>query len=184
MIKKIGIIALIIMAVIASTSITANGKPLTKKAGACVLLDVIASKEYVLHDDIPMHIVTQMYLNNQARNNGLDENMVFALIKIESGYRNVRSKTCDNGLMQINDINKAYLKEKLGITDLMDERQNIAAGCYMLGRLKKKYKTNHKALMAYHMGEAGAKRLWKKGIYKSKYSKKVMNEVRSLKEKQ
>ena len=71
--------------------------------------------------------------------------------------------TRDNGIMQINDVNRVWLKENLGIDDLMDPYQNIDAGTAMLSGLADKYGT-HKAMLAYQYGEAGMAKKVARGI--------------------
>jgi hypothetical protein len=44
----------------------------------------------------------------------------------------------------------------------------------MLRRLFEKYEDPAKVLMAYNMGEGGAGKLWKKGVFESNYSRKIM----------
>jgi soluble lytic murein transglycosylase-like protein len=66
-------------------------------------------------------------------------------------------------MMQINDVNRAWLRERYGIEDLMNPYQNINAGTAMLGELKTKYGI-HRAMMAYQYGEAGMARKVAKGV--------------------
>lgn len=87
------------------------------------------------------------------------------------------SKTGDYGLMQINEINHKWLAETYGMTDMLNAKENIYCGVKMIADLVHKYGDTHKALMAYNMGEGGARKLWKKGILTSKYSRKVMENM-------
>lgn len=82
------------------------------------------------------------------------------------------SSTDDYGLMQINKVNFKWLREK-GIEPL-DYKGNIEAGVLMLSEAVKKHGDYGLALMAYNCGDAGAKRLWKKGIYSTEYSRATM----------
>lgn len=108
--------------------------------------------------------------------------LVMALMWVESRYdASVISATNDYGLMQINKCNHKYLREKLGVSDFLDARDNIKAGVYMLSGYLLKYKDVHKALMAYNMGVSGASNAWKKGIYSSKYSRRVVTVWETLK---
>lgn len=83
-----------------------------------------------------------------------------------------RSKTGDYGMMQINKSNFSWLRE-MGIEPL-DEKGNITAGVYMLSEALSRCNTVNEALMVYNRGAAGAKRLWKKGIYSTRYSRETM----------
>lgn len=100
---------------------------------------------------------------------------VMALIQQESGFQpKVVSETADWGLMQINEINHKWLTKELGITNFLNPYQNIQAGIYMLSDLFEKYKKPNLVLMAYNLGETGAKRLWKKKIYHTQYSQRIL----------
>ena len=101
--------------------------------------------------------------------------LVMALIETESNFQpNLISRTNDYGLMQINKCNHKRLSAELGITDFLNPSQNVEAGCYMLSELLYKYKDLNVVLMAYNMGEGNAKKLWKQGVWSSKYSNKIM----------
>ena len=76
--------------------------------------------------------------------------------------------------MQINTVNHEWLQEKLGITDFLDPYQNTRSGIYILRTLFEKYQDTAKVLMAYNMGEDGAKKLWDKGIYDTSTHKKSL----------
>lgn len=100
--------------------------------------------------------------------------LVFALIKQESNFNSdAISSTDDYGLMQINVINHTTLSEVLGITDFLDPYQNIHGGIYLLSTLLHKYDVVD-ALMAYNLGERGAKALWNNNIHSTEYAESVM----------
>lgn len=82
------------------------------------------------------------------------------------------SSTNDYGIMQINKVNFEWLRKK-GIEPL-DHKGNIEAGVLMLSEAVKKHGDYGLALMAYNCGDAGAKRLWNKGIYSTEYSRSTM----------
>ena len=44
----------------------------------------------------------------------------------------------------------------------------------MLKDLFNKYESAEKVLMAYNLGETGAKNLWEKGVYETDYSVKII----------
>lgn len=105
----------------------------------------------------------------------MDFSLIMAMIEHESNFRaDVVSNTGDYGLMQINKANHKWLSKELGVTDFLDEKQNIRAGVYVIRLLFQKYGNDtNKVLMAYNMGEANAKRLWKEGITSSAYSQEI-----------
>lgn len=106
----------------------------------------------------------------------IDYSFIMGLIQTESQFNpNIISSTNDYGLMQINKVNHKWLQEKLGITDFLDPHQNVRAGTYILRNLFEKYENPELVLMAYNMGENGAKKLWDKGIYESDYTNKVFS---------
>jgi len=131
--------------------------------------------------DIPLSRELQEYTFRLCEENGLDYEMVLALMDQESDYREkVISKTNDYGIMQINEINHEWLKEELGIDDFLEAEQNILAGIRILAELTEKYEDPHLVLMAYNCGETGAKRLWKQGKTTSEYSRSIMARAEEL----
>ncbi len=111
----------------------------------------------------------------------LDFSFVMAMIWQESTFRSdVISGTNDYGLMQINKINHEWLTQTIGVTDFLDPYQNIRAGTFILRKLFEKYKDPSMVLMAYNMGEGGAGRLWKQGIYSTSYSESVLAYQRQI----
>lgn len=108
----------------------------------------------------------------------IDFPFIMGLIHHESNFKsNVISGTNDYGLMQINTINHVWLSEKFGFTDFLDPYQNTRAGLYILRTLFEKYEDPSKVLMAYNMGESGAKRLWEQGIFETDYSISVLEKA-------
>lgn len=119
---------------------------------------------------------TQNMIYEKCVEYGVDFPLVMAVIFKESSFRPdvVSSDGGDYGLMQINRINHGWLSKELGITDFLDPEQNVTAGIYMLHQLFDKYDDPAKVLMAYNMGEGGAGKLWKQGIYSSSYAEGVL----------
>ena len=113
----------------------------------------------------------------------IDFSLVMGLIQNESNFDPTTvSGTNDYGYMQINKVNHKWLKKVLGITDFTDPYQNIRAGVFVLRKLFERYQDTNMVLMAYNMGEDGAARLWKKGIYSTDYTEKVLNYQKQFKE--
>lgn len=133
--------------------------------------------------DVPLASDLQDLIFSECRSKNVSPDLVVALIGVESGYNpSMVSKTNDYGLMQINACHKEFFRKRLQITDLLDERQNIRAGVYMLSGIVGRYSDLNQALMVYNCGEAGAKRLWKQGVTSTAYSRKVIESVAGLKE--
>lgn len=140
-----------------------------------------ADKQYY---NIPLSTELQDYIFNLTKQYNVPTEIVIAVIERESSYRpNVTGLAGEQGLMQIHPINHERLTDALGITDFYDPKQNILAGTYMLSELFAKYDTATEALMCYNCGEAGAKRLWAKGITQTEYTVGILNFIETLETK-
>ena len=131
----------------------------------------------VVYYDVPLDHDLQDFIRARCGEYGVEMELILAMIETESSFRaDAYSKTNDVGLMQINKCNHEWLREELGITDFTDPRQNVLAGVHIIaGHLDKTDGDKHLALMRYNCGASGAKRLWKKGIYNSAYSRKIVD---------
>lgn len=99
--------------------------------------------------------------------------LVLAVAEQESRFNpSTISRTRDYGIMQINKVNHKWLRN-MGIEPL-DRKGNVEAGVLMLSNALKSCNTVNEALMIYNCGAGGAKRLWKKGVYSTKYSRETM----------
>lgn len=131
-------------------------------------------QDFIVYD-IPLDKKLQRYTYDMCEEYGIEYEMMLAVMDVETGgtYNpKLLSKTNDIGLCQINKCNWEWLAEA-GLADLKDPRQNINAGCIILGGLVEKYGSSHRAVMAYNMGRGGASKVWKKGFRTSRYSRKV-----------
>ena len=127
--------------------------------------------------DIPLSKDLQLYTYNKCVDYGIPDHyeLVLAMMWQESNYTaDLVSSTNDYGIMQINSCNHSWLVDLLGPTDFLDASDNINAGVYVISKLLIKYGDEHKALMAYNMGEHGASLNWQAGNYTSKYSRSVV----------
>lgn len=123
--------------------------------------------------DLDENIQEFIYLLCEGYN--IDYSFVLALIDQESSFTiNAVSDTGDYGLFQINEINFEELENKLGITDISDPYENTRAGMFILRKLFEKYEEPTKVLMAYNMGETGAKILWDKNVFSTSYTDKIL----------
>lgn len=129
--------------------------------------------EYVYSTVVPLSLSLQHKLQDACFEYNVPYALALAVIEQESAF----DETADNGicygLMQLHPINYPRLRE-LGYEPLEPEG-NLYAGVYMLSELLTKYPDNHQALMAYNLGETGAKKLWNEGQYCSQYSMKVLS---------
>lgn len=134
--------------------------------------------------DIPLSKDLQLYTYNRCVEYGIPEHyeLVLAMMWQESNYTpDIISATDDYGIMQINACNHEWLSDLLGTTNLLDVYQNIDAGTYIISKMLLKYGDEHKALMAYNMGENGAALNWDAGIYTSSYSRGIIAKCEAIK---
>lgn len=106
----------------------------------------------------------------------IDFTLIMAIMMQESSFRSdLISSTNDYGLMQINKCNHEWITKTIGVDDFLNPEQNIRAGVFVIRKLFEKYTDPEMVLMSYHFGDDGAQKLWKAGIYESKYSQSVLN---------
>lgn len=134
--------------------------------------------------DVPLSKEIQDYIFKIADEYEIPAELIFATIEIESNFNpNVISKTNDYGLCQINICNHEWLKENLGLDNMLDPYQNIKASAYMYSdKLKSTDGDIGLAAMAYNCGSGGAQKLWNQGIYSTSYSRKLVNTYNKYKE--
>lgn len=87
---------------------------------------------------------------------GLERALVFAVIKVESGFNAAAvSNKGAVGLMQITESTGNYIAGKLGESehDLTDPDTNVKYGCYYLRYLIEKFGNTDTAIVAYNAGE-------------------------------
>lgn len=134
--------------------------------------------------DIPLSKDLQLYTYNRCIEYGIPEHyeLILAMMWQESNYTpDIISATDDYGIMQINACNHEWLSDLLGTTNFLDVYQNIDAGTYIISKMLLKYGDEHKALMAYNMGENGAALNWDAGIYTSSYSREIIAKREAIK---
>lgn len=135
--------------------------------------------------DIPLSEDLQQFTYDTCRYYGIEEHYetVLAMMWRESTFESTRiSVTNDYGLLQINICNHKYLKETLGLVDMLDEKDNIEGGVYLLSTLLSDYDSVEEALMVYNMGPGGAALQWERGNYTSAYVKDVLTKTEAIKE--
>lgn len=128
--------------------------------------------------DVPMDKELQEFVWILSYAYNVDFPLVMAVINQESSFRtDVVSDSDDFGLMQINKINHQWLNETLKVSDFLNPYQNVRAGIFILGKLLQKYEEPSKALMAYNLGETGAKTFWDNGIFETNYTKAILTKA-------
>ena len=126
---------------------------------------------------VPLSSSLQNTVKEASQLFGVSEQLILAVIEVESSYNpDAYSEGC-YGLMQINEINMPWLESELstyGVTSIKENpADNIKAGAFLIGLYIRRYGDLHKALMAYNCGEYGAQDLWDAGYESSRYSRKV-----------
>lgn len=140
----------------------------------CRLRVEVKAPEADKYRDIPLDHELQDVALAACEEYGVLPDVLFAVMEVESGYRlDARNGKC-YGLMQIHSINLPWLQEQIGTTDLSDPTQNIEAGAYILGGYLERYSLTD-SLMAYNLGEGGAKAQWAQGIHETAYTRKVLD---------
>lgn len=139
------------------------------------LIEAALVEQGYFHEEIPLDYSLQDELITVCDEYNVPLHIALGVIQAESSFtEDAESGSC-YGYMQINSVNKNWLNESIGVTDLTDPYQNIRSGVYMLGDLYEKYGDWHKALIAYNYGEGGAqKHVFSKGLETTTYSRTVM----------
>lgn len=138
-------------------------------------LNLLSSDEEAGYYDVPLSHALQNYIYEICVDEEVPVSLVIAMIDHESKFNpEAVSDTGDYGLMQINKINHDTLKEQYRTVDMLDPYQNVYCGIKMIGLYLKLYEDYTKALMAYNMGEYGAKKAWRNGINSTKYTNAVL----------
>lgn len=106
--------------------------------------------------------------------------LLMVMIERESrGVADAENEGCV-GLMQISTKWHKNRMDRLGATDIYDEEQNIHVAADYLSELFEKYGEVYLVLMCYNMGEAGAQKLFDKGIYESSYAVEICERAAEL----
>lgn len=117
----------------------------------------------------------QKYVQDLCTERHISYPLVLAVIERETGYRNIKGDgDSSTGYMQVMQKWHEERMKSLGVTDLSVPEENIAVGIDYLIELFEKYTDVELVLMAYNMGESGAKKLWEQGIYSSRYSSYIV----------
>jgi soluble lytic murein transglycosylase-like protein len=151
-----------------------------------IVEDEALFEEEVVYYDVPLSHELQDYIKELCDEYDVPMDLVIAIIEQESTFRSsVISESNDYGLMQINVINHDHMAKELGITDFLDPFQNVLCGIHMISdHLADTDGNIELALMMYNRGEAGAKKLWDRGIYSISYSRSILEKYESYRTRQ
>lgn len=101
----------------------------------------------------------QDYVEKYCAEYGVDENLVYAVIKCESGYDNAAvSHANAKGLMQLTEETFEWVQTKTGESlsneDLFDPETNIKYGTKLLSLNLEEFGDERAAIAAYHAGRS------------------------------
>lgn len=144
-----------------------------------IVLIGINSSSYVLKYLYP--IKYSEYVEKYSLEYKLDKNLVYSIIKAESGFDPKAVSTSNaKGLMQILDSTGKWAAEKIKIKDfessmLLEPKINIRIGCWYIAKLLNQYDQNTDlALAAYNAGSGNVSK-WLKDTGFSKDGKTLDN---------
>ncbi len=136
--------------------------------------EAILEQNY-LYDEIPLDYDTQACLRAWCEQYSVPYSLALGVIEAESSFQPDASNGSCYGYMQINSINREWLGEQIGVTDLKDPLQNLHSGVFMLSDLYGKYEDWSKVLICYNCGEKGAyDNYFSQGLTSSRYSRRVL----------
>lgn len=128
--------------------------------------------------------VVQVYLWELCKEKKLNYYLVVALLEHESHYKYDCLGDYGNsfGYMQIYQKYHIDRMKKEQVADLMDPYGNMRVGTTFLQELYEGYGSSgdNCVLMVYNMGTGGAKKLWRKGIYSSEYSREIIKRSKEI----
>lgn len=163
----IPVIAFLLLISCTPTSEVADAQELPKNETTAQAVEV---QKWQAWPEVPLSNDVQEYIHTLCEEYNLAYSFIIALVATESNFNSdIISATDDYGLMQINACN-----HREGF-DYLDPYDNITMGIEMLSDLAEKYSDVESVLVAYNLGEAGAKELWKQGVYSTDYTKKVLD---------
>lgn len=138
----------------------------------------------VFYYDVPLSDSLQRYIYEICADEGVPVTLVLAMIEHESRFNpEVVSSTDDYGLMQINEVNHEWLEEDYRCADMLNPYQNIFCGVKIISQYIVKYDSDYgKALMAYNMGDYGARKAWQNGVSSTNYSANILELMQKYEE--
>ena len=138
----------------------------------------------VFYYNIPLSDSLQRYIYEVCADEGVPVTLVLAMIEHESRFNpEVVSSTDDYGLMQINEVNHEWLEEDFRCADMLNPYQNVFCGIKIIAKYIEKYEGDYgKALMAYNMGDYGARKAWQNGVTSTNYSTSILELMQKYEE--
>ena len=129
----------------------------------------------ITYYDVPLSHGLQDYIYELCAEEHVPMSLIIAMIDHESRFNpEAISRTNDYGLMQINEVNHDRLEEQYQCADMFNPYQNVFCGIKVIGSYIATYEDYTKALMAYNMGNYGARKAWDNGITSTTYTDLVL----------
>lgn len=131
----------------------------------------------VVYFDVPLSHSLQRYTYEVCADEEVPVTLIMAMVEHESQFDpEIISETDDYGLLQINAVNHTNLAEKYRAADMLDPYQNIFCGVKIIGSYLDKYDGDYtRALMAYNMGDYGARKAIESGITSTAYTDTILS---------
>lgn len=146
--------------------------------------DKLPEVSEVFYYDIPLSDSLQRYIYEICADEKVPVTLVLAMIEHESYFNpEIVSATDDYGLMQINAVNHEWLEEDYRCADMLNPYQNVFCGVKIVSTYIDKYDGDlTKALMAYNMGNYGARTAWENGITSTSYTDSILGLMQKYEE--
>lgn len=146
--------------------------------------DKLPEVSEVFYFDVPLSHSLQRFMYEVCADEEVPITLILAMIEHESQFNpEVISTTNDYGLMQINAVNHSALEEQYRTADMLDPYQNVYCGIRIIGFYLDKYEGDYvKALMAYNMGDYGARKAWANGITSTAYTDLILSLMQNYEE--
>lgn len=135
------------------------------------------NKSSKIYPNCPLSSDLQKHIDNKCKKYKISTNVVIALIESESNFKanTMGDQGRSYGLMQIQKRYHTKRMNKLNVKNLLNAYGNTSVGIDYLAEIYKSCNGNwHKTLMVYNGGWNYAKRNINRGVYSTKYSRKVM----------
>lgn len=167
-----------------TASSEANTVTITETVEVPVSTDELPETADVFYFDVPLSHSLQKYIYEICADENIPVTLIYAMIEHESEFDpEIISETDDYGLMQINAVNHDWLEDDYRCADMLDPYQNVFCGVKIIGKYVSKYDNDlARALMAYNMGDYGARKAWENGITKTSYSTTILELMQTYEE--
>lgn len=182
------IMAILIVAAFGVGRLTASSETntvtVTEIVEVPVNTDKLPETSNVFYFDVPLSQGLQRYIYEICADENVPVTLIYAMIEHESRFDpEIVSDTNDYGLMQINAVNHTQLEEDYRCADMLDPYQNVFCGVKIIGEYISKYDNDlTRVLMAYNMGDYGARKAWESGITESSYSNTILDLMQTYEE--